>query len=79
MTHGKSSSNREGGVSDAVLWKDRRAVGPMRLPQSRAEDFVFDFNRIYRGIGIVLNALETDSAKKIPDNAGVAGDSDLDG
>jgi hypothetical protein len=47
----------------------------MRLPESRAEDFVADFNRIYRGIGMTLATVERIKAKKIPDNSTVAGDS----
>ena len=53
----------------------------MRLPESRAEDFVADFNRIYRGIGIALCAVDPTTAattKKIPGNTMVAGDSILD-
>lgn len=81
MTEGRSSSNRVAGISDAVLWKDHRVLGPMRLPESRTEDFVADFNRIYRGIGIVLNVVDPiagDPSKKIPGNTSVAGDSILD-
>lgn len=77
MTQEKSSSNRTATRCDAVLWNQDRALGPIRLPISRAEEFVADFNRIYKGLGIVLNAVEQSLQKKIPSNSKVAGDSDL--
>jgi len=80
-TEGRSSSNRHvAGRCDAILRQEQRDVGPVRLPESRAEDFVADFNRIYRGIGFVLDVVEpTERAtKKIPGNSRIAGDSILD-
>ena len=85
-----SSSNRSGGVCDAVLVRKEQKVGPMRLPISRADDFVDQFNRIYGGMGMALVPRSDDGdeatretersptaeQEKIPDDSKVAGDSE---
>jgi hypothetical protein len=53
-------------------------VGPLRLPSNRPGDFVAEFNRLYRGIGLVVSPCPSAEEKKIPGNAAVARDSDLD-
>lgn len=54
VTDARSSSNRQGGVCDAVLVQDDAPMGPMRLPASRAQDFIDQFNRVYKGVGMQL-------------------------
>ena len=54
MSSGPSSSNREGGVCDAMLVQQERQTGPLRLPRNRADDFIALFNRIYKGLGMKL-------------------------
>jgi len=49
-----SSSNRQAGACDALVMHSDRQVGVMRLPESRADDFVDQFNRKYRSIGIKI-------------------------
>lgn len=72
----RSSSNRvSAGVCDAVVVKSDNAVGPVRLPENRADDFVDHFNRTYRGLGMTLKSLnEPDVPKKIPGSPKTAGD-----
>ena len=76
MDQPKSSSNRETTISDAVLWKNQRPLGPMRLPENRAAEFVADFNRIYRGLGMSLRPVDRPN-KKISGSSETAGDSSL--
>ena len=45
MTQERSSSNRVSEIKDAVLVKDQRELGPMRLPENRPGDFINHFNR----------------------------------
>lgn len=72
---GKSSSNRQTRLSGALIQQHERTVGAIRLPRSRAEDFVKDFNRIYRGLGLSLQPIDTCSTpKKIPGGSTAAGD-----
>ncbi|TWU48612.1 hypothetical protein Poly51_45130 [Rubripirellula tenax] len=52
-----SSSNRIGDSRcDAVLASQDRCTGPVRLPISRASDFVDQFNRTYQSVGLKLTA-----------------------
>ena len=75
MTERRSSSTRGPGICDAVLMMDDRPVGLMRLPMSRADDFVDHFNRTYAGLGMQLAPLEATSGKgNIPDSKNTAGD-----
>ena len=75
MTQMPSSSNRGARICDAVVMKDDRAVGPMRLPDNRADDFVDHFNRTYQDIGMSLEPLaEPDPNEKIPGSPKTAGD-----
>ena len=73
-----SSSPRSGRIGDGLIRQYNRPVGPLRLPSHRTGDFVAEFNRVYRGIGLVLSPFPSSEAKKIPGNAEVARDSDLD-
>ncbi|MEM8669967.1 MAG: hypothetical protein AAGG48_20740 [Planctomycetota bacterium] len=57
-----SSSNREGGVCDAVLVREDGVAGPVRLPMNRVDDFVDHFNRVYGELGMQLVPLENASA-----------------
>lgn len=70
----RSSSNRVTEINDAVLVKDQRAVGPMRLPENRAEDFIDQFNRTYGGLGMKLALVAAEVNKKIPGSIAAAGD-----
>ena len=74
MTQSRSSSNRGAMVCDAVLLKNDRATGPLRLPVNRADDFIKHFNRTYEGLGIRLAAIPPQEDKKIPGTLEVAGD-----
>ncbi len=51
---GKSSSNRQVHLSGIELYHGDRCVGKVRLPLTRHDDFVADFNRIYSSIGMSL-------------------------
>ncbi len=73
-----SSSPRSGRIDDGVIRQHSRPVGPLRLPSNRSGDFVAEFNRVYRGIGLVLSPVAREEDEKIPGNAEVARDSDLD-
>ena len=57
MSRGPSSSHREIIPSDAVVMKGHRQVGVIRLPETRADDFVAHFNRTYLAIGLRLMRL----------------------
>ena len=75
MTQVSSSSNREASICDAVVMKDDRAVGPLRLPDHRADDFVSHFNRTYAELGMSLEPVaEPDINEKIPGSPKTAGD-----
>lgn len=74
MTQNRSSSNRAAMVCDAVLYQDDRAIGPMRLPQNRSDDFIQLFNRTYQGLGIRLAAIQPEGDKKIPGSLEATGD-----
>ena len=73
-----SSSPRGGRNGDGLIRQHNRPVGPLRLPLNRTGDFVAEFNRVYRGIGLVLSPFPSSEEKKIPGNAEVARDSVLD-
>lgn len=77
MSDRSSSSNRVGGVCDAVLVQADRPVGPLRLPDHRADDFIADFNRTYRGIGMRLATVDPSEHKKIPGDTDATGDNRL--
>jgi len=78
VTQGTSSSCRVGVIRDAVISQHHRSVGPIRLPETRREEFISDFNRIYAAVGIVLHASSFSGPKKIPDDVDVVEDSVLD-
>ena len=59
-----SSSNRSAAKSDGVLMRDQQPIGPMRLPENRAGDFVDQFNRIYGSLGLSIDSV-TPSASEI--------------
>jgi hypothetical protein len=82
----RSSSNRSAGVCDAILVQDERAMGPMRLPDNRADDFIDHFNRTYEDLGMTLAPITpepitpepiTPEPKKIPGSLEATGDDDL--
>lgn len=54
----RSSSNRSGSVCDAVLARDTQAVGPVRMPINRADDFIDQFNRTYASLGMTLSPID---------------------
>jgi hypothetical protein len=83
--HGTSSSNRVSEINDAVLTRDERAVGPMRLPDNRAGDFIDHFNRTYESLGMTVapneadpNEADPNEEKKIPGSPEATGD-DIEG
>ena len=61
---GVSSSNRGPGSCDAIVIIEDRQVGIIRLPETRADDFVDHFNRTYRELGLALQPIAR-SEKKI--------------
>jgi hypothetical protein len=67
--HGTSSSNRVSEINDAVLTRDERAVGPMRLPDNRAGDFIDHFNRTYESLGMTVAPNEADPNEADPNEA----------
>lgn len=71
-----SSSNRISEINDAVLVRDERAVGPMRLPDNRPDDFIDHFNRTYESLGMTLTPNEADSEEeqKIPGSPEATGE-----
>jgi hypothetical protein len=74
VTEERSSSNRVSEIKDAVLLKNERALGPMRLPESRPDDFIAHFNRTYEGLGMTLSPNEPDQIKEIPGSLRATGD-----
>lgn len=75
QNNGPSSSNRVSEVNDAILTRDERTVGPMRLPDSRPDDFIDHFNRTYESLGMTLSPNEAESDdKKIPGSPEATGD-----
>jgi hypothetical protein len=74
MTEMRSSSNRTARVCDAVLMKDEQTMGPIRLPENRADDFIAQFNRTYEGLGIKLAPIVHPVNEKIPGSVNAAGD-----
>jgi hypothetical protein len=75
VTLRRSSSNRETVIRDAVVWNEGIPLGPIRLPNNRAEEFIADFERIYRGLGLVVRANPSTMERKIPGSQLTAGDS----
>jgi len=64
MNEFKSSSNRHTTLSGAELHYHNRCVGKVRLPISRCEDFIRDFNLTYSGIEMQLEiGVEADQKK----------------
>ena len=55
----RSSSPRGPGASDALVKRDDRVIGAMRLPIEGAAEFVDHFNQIYEAIGLSLEPDET--------------------
>ena len=51
---GKSSSNRQLKLGGVELYQRDQCIGKVRLPLSRHEDFINNFNRTYSGIGLSL-------------------------
>jgi hypothetical protein len=66
-----SSSNRDASITDAVIVRENRNLGPIRLPEHRAEDFISLFNRLYDSVGLGLQKQENE--KKIPDSPKTGG------
>ena len=80
VNEARSSSNRQARLSGALIQQHERTVGAIRLPGSRADDFVKDFNRIYRGVGLSLQPIEESPVeKKIPGGSTTAEDFDSNG
>lgn len=50
----KSSSNRQLKLAGVGLYQRDQCIGKVRLPLSRHEDFINDFNRLYSEIGLSL-------------------------
>ena len=74
MTQNRSSSNRVSEINDAVLVKDQRALGPLRLPEIRPDDFIDHFNRTYQSLGITLSPIPAKPNEKIPGSVKATGD-----
>lgn len=56
----RSSSNRlPPPTCDATIARDRVCVGSVRLPVTRSDEFIDQFNRIYASIGIELSDCRT--------------------
>ncbi len=76
MTDARSSSNRGLGPCDALVNIGDRQVGVIRLPETRADDFIAHFNRTYQSLGMNLSPLpRTSNQKKIPVSNKADGDS----
>lgn len=80
------SSNRAATITEAVLVREARDRGPVRLPANRADEFIALFNRLYEGVGLELQEPEPTEPeptepepiepeqKKIPGSPGTTGD-----
>ena len=80
VNEARSSSNRQARLTGALIQQHERTVGAIRLPGSRADDFVKDFNRIYRGLGLSLQPIDASpTPKKIPGGSTTAGDCESNG
>ena len=60
-----SSSNRLVNRSDATIFREQVAVGPVRLPKKDQNAFIDRFNQLYRSHGIELI---TDPKQEPPDS-----------
>ena len=87
LTAFKSSSNRSGGACDAEIRVLDAFAGPMRLPMHRSEDFIAEFNRTYRNVGMSLCEQEpayddagspSSQNGKTPDSGSAAEGSNID-
>ncbi|MFK8110860.1 MAG: hypothetical protein AB8B91_01580 [Rubripirellula sp.] len=54
----RSSSNRVPRVCDAVVMLQGKTLGPLRLPEHRADDFIAHFNRTYQAIAMELSEVK---------------------
>ncbi len=52
------SSPRSAVACDAVLHRDDRATGPMRLPVEEPSQFIDEFNRRYASVGLAVRPLD---------------------
>ena len=64
MLQGKSSSNRQITLQGVNLHHQERCLGKVRLPLSRADDFIHEFNQVYAKIGMTLQPDGTAIQKK---------------
>ena len=72
----RSSSNRDATIVEAVIVREKRDRGPVRLPEHRAQEFISLFNRLYDEVGLELRepeSFELDQ-KKIPGSPKTDGD-----
>ena len=68
----KSSSNRTAGACDAEIQQDGEFSGPLRLPLSRPEDFIADFNRIYSGLDLQIAPRRIERPEAVGDSGDAA-------
>ncbi len=68
MSEEKSSSNRQQRLSGVALHHEERSVGVVRLPISRQNDFIRDFNQTYAPIAMKLVPTLDEAQQKTPEN-----------
>jgi hypothetical protein len=56
---------------EAIVRRDSREIGPVRLPELHAEQFIEDFNRTYRSLQLVIADIRTPST--LPSNSSSEG------
>jgi len=56
------------------LIRDDHAAGPIRLPISRQDDFIDQFNRVYGGLGLSLTPQVESDDDSVVDGGAVSGE-----
>lgn len=70
-----SSSHRQSVPCNAAVYRDDRAIGPVRLPATNRLSFVEQFNRLYQPVGIALQPLDAVDREGSEKNAAGSRDS----
>ncbi|MCO8120211.1 hypothetical protein NHH03_00555 [Stieleria sp. TO1_6] len=60
------SSNRAATPCDAVIYRDEKPVGPLRLPRLKKGSFIEEFNRLYRKSGMAIETNRNDATAEPP-------------
>ncbi|QDT11847.1 hypothetical protein [Planctomycetes bacterium K23_9] len=52
------SSNRHSVACEAYLQREDESVGPLRLPAKNTIEFIKQFNRVYRRLGLRIQTVD---------------------